>query len=262
MKKKTIYVITWISIMICFSCSRAYKETFYSFDGIPDRIWVGDDFWTVPLEGWRLRNGRIECVSHLRNATLSNLTHVLEEGNAPFIVRVDMGLLEKGDQPGSSGVIIGSEATEEKDVRAAVYFGQGINIGVNTAGFAFLAVQTQQLPSGFDYSEFTLEVSGSNTPDGYQVEMNIIDAFGNLNYMYAVGNPGDFDRGISHRYELEHARAAGFGMVVFDKDERTIEMECWRFLADVANLQPEYQFPGWPYSISRFDNSDISLKES
>ena len=179
MKKTQLYFIVVISIMICLSCGNSGQETFYSFDGVPDRIWVGEDFWTVPLEGWHVSNGRVECLSHLRHATLSNLTHVLEEGNSSFIVRVDMGLLEKGDQDGSSGLIIGSEAPEENDVRAAVYFGQGINLGVNTAGFAFLAGQTQQLPSGFDYSHFTLEISGSDTEEGYRVEMKVVDPAGN-----------------------------------------------------------------------------------
>ncbi len=168
-----------IVIMIGFSCSSADQETSYSFNNIPDRIWVGEDFWTIPLEGWRISDGRIECVSHLRHATLSNLTHLLEGRDAPFTVSVTMGLLEKGNQHGSSGIIIGSEAPEDKDVRAAVYFGQGINMGINTEGFAFMAGQTLQLPAGFDYSEFELEVTGSSTPEGYKVEMIIADETGN-----------------------------------------------------------------------------------
>jgi alkaline phosphatase D len=178
-KFKAAYFI--IPVIITFlACNRADLETLYSFDEVPDRVWVGEDFWTVPLEGWHVSKGRVECLSHLRHATLSNLTHVLEESNAPFTVRFDMGLIEKGDYDGSSGIIIGSEAPEEKDVRAAVYFGQGINLGVNTAGYAFLASQLQQLPDDFDYSEFTLEVRGSGTIQGYEVEMIILDAAGNI----------------------------------------------------------------------------------
>ena len=43
-------------------------------------------------------------------------------------------------------------------------------------------------------------------------------------------------------------------MVIFNNDKRTIEMESWHFLADLSNPSKEDQFPGWPLTISQFDN--------
>jgi alkaline phosphatase D len=43
-------------------------------------------------------------------------------------------------------------------------------------------------------------------------------------------------------------------MIIFDQDQRTITMESWRFLANVADPGPDDQFPGWPLTISQFDN--------
>jgi alkaline phosphatase D len=79
------------------------------------------------------------------------------------------------------------------------------------------------------------------------------DAFGNLNYVYAVGNPGNLPRDPD-RYQTKHDKASGFGMIIFDQDQRTITMESWRFLANVADPGPGDQFPGWPLTISQFDN--------
>ena len=180
MKKIISSIITVLLIFLNFSCSREKQEGLYTFNNIPDRIWVGEDFWTVPLEGWRVRDGRVVCVSDNQQATLSNLTHVLEEGNLAFNVRFDMGLQERGENDGSSGVIIGSEALEEKDVRAAVYFGQGIQLGVNTEGYAYLKQQTKQLPSGFDFNKFTIVVNGSRSSYGYKLEMNVVDETGKV----------------------------------------------------------------------------------
>jgi alkaline phosphatase D len=172
-------------IFIClffinFSCSSDRSEAYYDFDSIPDRVWVGEDFWTVPIEGWHVKNGRVECVSHLQQATFGNLTYVLEEGNDAFNVRFDMGMLSSGENEGSSGVIVGLEALEEKDVRTAIYFGSGISMGVNTGGFAFIEDRVNQLPPGFDYSGFTLDVTGSDSPDGYSITMNVVDTGGNV----------------------------------------------------------------------------------
>lgn len=79
------------------------------------------------------------------------------------------------------------------------------------------------------------------------------DSFGNINYVYAIGNPEDFTRQGS-RYEFEQAKSAGFGMVYFDQATRDIHIESWRFLADVVNPSPDDQHPGWPLTISQFDN--------
>jgi hypothetical protein len=79
------------------------------------------------------------------------------------------------------------------------------------------------------------------------------DAFGNLNYVYAAGNPPDFKRN-SNRYQMAQVKSSGFGMIIFDTQTRDIKMESWRFLANVENPGPEDQHPGWPFTINQFDN--------
>jgi hypothetical protein len=79
------------------------------------------------------------------------------------------------------------------------------------------------------------------------------DAFGNLNYVYAIGNPGNFSN-VSDRYQLANIKSSGYAMVIFNNDERNITMESWHFLADLSNPSKEDQFPGWPLTISQFDN--------
>lgn len=179
MKSHAVIIITcWLLISVFSSC-RGEPEILYDFDRIPGRIWVGEDFWTIPLEGWRVNEGRVECISDLQQATFSNLVYILKDDDASFNVKFDMGMIEKGRQAGSSGVIIGSEAPEEKDVRAAVYFGQGIKTGVHTDGYAFLEQQTAELPAGFDFEKFTIDIVGSKSADGFTVKIAVIDSEGN-----------------------------------------------------------------------------------
>ena len=81
------------------------------------------------------------------------------------------------------------------------------------------------------------------------------DSFGNKNFIYATGNPGKITVDNSSRYGNAQLRVSGFGMVTFDKQNRTVAMDAWRFNADVRNPNLiRDQFPGWPFKISQFDN--------
>lgn len=75
------------------------------------------------------------------------------------------------------------------------------------------------------------------------------DGFGNKMTVYAVANPVQTDREPAIIYD----RATGYGMVTFDKAERTITVECWpRYVDPKAN--PGGQYDGWPVIIRQEDN--------
>jgi hypothetical protein len=74
------------------------------------------------------------------------------------------------------------------------------------------------------------------------------DGFGNKVTLHAVANPTPEE----NRDKLT-TRAAGFGVVRFDKKERTITMECWPRNVDVAAPGAK-QYPGWPMTIRQTDN--------
>jgi hypothetical protein len=79
------------------------------------------------------------------------------------------------------------------------------------------------------------------------------DGFGNKIYVYAVGNPEVGTR--KNRYELAHQKGSGFGIVTIDTAEQTYQMESFRFLIDPTDGQPDNQFPGWPLTIHKQENS-------
>ena len=97
------------------------------------------------------------------------------------------------------------------------------------------------------------------------------DGFGNINYIYAVGNPtDDFDL-EKNRYLKAQKKASGYGIVTFDTEARTIKMEAIRFLADLGVESEENTYPGWPLTIDQADNDGrrafgylpkLQLKES
>ncbi len=76
------------------------------------------------------------------------------------------------------------------------------------------------------------------------------DSFGHPMTVLACANPADAIRpGV---LEAETDKSSGFGIVRFNKKDRTITIECWPLLADVT--QPGSQFPGWPVTVTQADN--------
>ncbi len=163
------------SSLLYYSCNSHRISVSYDFDHVPDRLWVGEDFWTVPIEDWAVREGRILCNSDIQNATFSILPYVLREKRGDFRVSVDMGLMEQGVQHGSAGIGLGIADPEDNDVRAAIYFGKGMKLGVNTGGFAFLGNQIKELPVGFDLSWFTIIVEGKKAGKQMEIVMTLLN---------------------------------------------------------------------------------------
>ena len=75
------------------------------------------------------------------------------------------------------------------------------------------------------------------------------DGFCNKISVKAVGNPYD----SPYEPSILHDRATGYGMIIFDKKEKTITTEVWpRFAID--HLNDSLQFLGWPNTISMYEN--------
>ncbi len=75
-----------------------------------------------------------------------------------------------------------------------------------------------------------------------------LDGLGNKLTVWAVANPTPEE----NRDKLT-TRAAGFGVVRFNKPDRTITFECWPRNADVTDPKTK-QYPGWPKTIGQLDN--------
>lgn len=79
-----------------------------------------------------------------------------------------------------------------------------------------------------------------------------VDGFGNLVYVYAVGNP--IVSTAKNRYEKAHEKGSGFGMVTIDTQAKTYHLEAFRFLVDASDPGPDDQFSGWPVTIHQAEN--------
>ncbi|MBI4558391.1 MAG: metallophosphoesterase [Candidatus Hydrogenedentes bacterium] len=74
------------------------------------------------------------------------------------------------------------------------------------------------------------------------------DGLGNKITVWAVANPDPEENG-----DALTTRAAGFGVVRFNKKARTITMECWPRNVDIAKRDAR-QYEGWPLTIAQEHN--------
>ena len=87
-----------------------------------------------------------------------------------------------------------------------------------------------------------------NAPD-YTGEF--LDGFGNKMTMHAVANPADDQNGTEGKLST---RAAGYGIIRYNKPKRTVTFECWERNVDTENGK---QYPGWPVTVNQADNYTI-----
>ncbi|MHC4476306.1 MAG: metallophosphoesterase family protein [Planctomycetota bacterium] len=75
-----------------------------------------------------------------------------------------------------------------------------------------------------------------------------LDGLGNKITMLAVANPTE-----EENHDKLTTRAAGFGVVKFNKRSREIRIECWPRNVEIAEAGAE-QYGGWPQTIKQQDN--------
>lgn len=94
-------------------------------------------------------------------------------------------------------------------------------------------------------------------PDSPAYTGDFLDGFGNRITVHAVANPKgpeELSRMERERGRTElYRKASGYGIARFDKNERTIRIECWPRWAKPADGDGN-QFPGWPLTIQQEDN--------
>jgi hypothetical protein len=94
-----------------------------------------------------------------------------------------------------------------------------------------------------------LEPGKNREPGAPEYTGEFLDGLGNKITMLAVANPSP-ERNGGNKLTT---RAAGFGVVKFNKKTREITMECWPRNVDITDPDTK-QYPGWPRTIQQTGN--------
>ena len=133
-----IRTFLFLSILVSYSTTISQEESFFKkFSNTPDRVWIGPEFWSNPMEDWKIENGKLMCLVGGWNRNVHLLTAALEKNSGSFEISVDIELIDKGKTNGSAGFRIGIY-DEIDDYRARALRGRGFNIGITTDGLMFI----------------------------------------------------------------------------------------------------------------------------
>ncbi len=106
----------------------------------PDRVWLGAEYWSNPLQDWRIAGGRIECTKNAINRNVHLLTRDLGEQPGTLAMSVRIGRIGGGaidSGQGSAGFRIGIRGPLA-EFRNNLIFGQGLDAGFTAEGKLFL----------------------------------------------------------------------------------------------------------------------------
>jgi alkaline phosphatase D len=145
-----------------------------------ERPWAGGDYWTNPLEDWRIQKGRLECFSAGGDRNVFLLTREVGAHEGTFITSVRLGPLEDGAgkfDEGFAGFRIGIKSFVD-DYRARAVHGRGMNAGVTADGQIFIGeVQARAARLKID-QELRLRLEARPSGDGYAVVLRAEDSKG------------------------------------------------------------------------------------
>src|SRR5690554_2922348 len=116
-KTGSILVFIFSFLMTMAACTDSNKYT-YTFSNTNDRIWIGKDFWAIPLEDWKIKDGMLHCTGTEPHSRVNLLTQSISPETGSFKISLSAGLIEKSEVPGAAGLLIGVPDEEDPDVRA------------------------------------------------------------------------------------------------------------------------------------------------
>ncbi len=261
---KAQVVISLLYLLTITSCTNQ-SSYFNDFNSTNDRIWIGKDFWSIPLENWKVENGKLHCAGNVPQARVNLLTHVLSPDAGDFEASVIISLSSEGSIPGSAGFLIGLTDEEDADVRAACYFGKGIPAGVSVKGYAFLMDKKIDLPDKFNFDEFNITVKGNDQ----RIKMEVTDKNGlrikdltyatkGINGLIAIVSnmhAGDNEKPGNSNFTFDNLKLAGTKIEV--KSENAFGPILWTmYTVNKNQLKLMALLP----PLGKNDNQEVSLQ--
>lgn len=113
-----------------------------------NRPWIGPEYWSNPLQDWRIRNGRLECFVAGGDRNVYLLTRELASAPGELTMRVKLGRLEEDSGPIKEGFVgfrLGVRGLFH-EYRDSAVRGFGMNAGISGDGRLFIAHLPESAP--------------------------------------------------------------------------------------------------------------------
>ncbi len=133
------------------------------WDKTHDRVWIGGDFWSNPMEDWMIKDGWAECATDAANRSIHSLTHQITNPDGNFAMSVKVGLARSLKKDGGAGFRIGVKS-DLNEVKSNVFARGGVDAGI-VGDELFIGKKKAKLTSALDGDVVILELGGDGSGD-------------------------------------------------------------------------------------------------
>lgn len=164
-------------LAVFLSCSAPSTSFESHWNADIERTWIGPDYWSNPLQDWRVQNGRIENIGAGGDRNVFLLTREVSADEGTLALRVQLGRLEEDTGPlgeGWVGFRVGIRGSFD-DYRDSAVRGVGLNCGVTADGRLFIGSATDGAATalaGWDAGA-TLSLAAEPRGDRYRLALRL-----------------------------------------------------------------------------------------
>jgi hypothetical protein len=91
----------WVVVLLCGVAAGAEFQSQWP-KGV-ERPWAGPEYWANPLQDWRVKDGRLECIAAGGDRNVYLLTRELSPARGDLRMSVKLGRLESDTGLASDG---------------------------------------------------------------------------------------------------------------------------------------------------------------
>ena len=164
-----------LCLAIAVGCSSQSTSFESDWDSAKDRPWIGPNYWSNPLQDWRLQAGRLENIGAGGDRNVFLLTREVGDGEGTLAMSVRLGRLEGSTEAldvGWAGFRLGIRGSFN-DYRDSAVRGVGLNCGISSDGRLFIGSLDNSSPvlaGAFD-AGVTLALDAQPTGESYQITL-------------------------------------------------------------------------------------------
>ena len=129
------------------------------------------------------------------------------------------------------------------------HLGSTVQYGVDEWGDSGYAICVPSVANFWPRRWYPVQPGANRAPGSPRYSGDHFDPFGNRVTVFTVSNPVKTGRQPLHLYD----KAPGYGIVRFDRAERTISFECWSRWADPSR-PGSMPYAGWPVVAGQQEN--------
>lgn len=156
------------------------EEVSFRSNWTPDvsRPWAGPEYWTNPLQDWRIQHGRLECFRAGGDRNVALLTREVSARRGNLTLSVRTGRIDSGSQEhGFVGFRLGIKAAHG-DYRSAAIYGRGMNAGIYADGRLFIG-KLDDAAARIDLNtNLLLELRAVPSVNGYSISLRASNEHG------------------------------------------------------------------------------------